>query len=762
MKLRTASAIIVAIEVAMASSAHAQQAGATLEEVIVTAQRREESLLAAPVTVTAISGDVIEQQNVRTLESLTALVPGLEIEPDGPRTSIRLRGIATGDGSPAAENIAALHVDNVYISHRSVLSGYFFDVERVEVLQGPQGTLYGRNTAAGSLNIISRRPTQEREAAVEIDFGTYNSKRFFGMMNMPVADTLALRGAFQASARDGYFASNVDEMDDVYGRLGIQWDPTERVSFYTKLDYGSHWNRGNGVGIFGSINTDDPDNHIATWYDEDLWFDDSAGHPPDREDIDSIDLASRTVRKWGVTSELTVDFSANTQLIASYGYIDEEWRQFNVGLNGMLMSSGAIWGGIVGERVNPGPWLEEVLDVRFQGTVADQLDWTLGVFYWEDRTASAGSNPNGISFHGGMQADAESDAIYGQVTWTPPSMDRLHLTLGGRRTNDWKQWNFQVNLRNRITVGGSGGQVTREWDNDDFKVGIAWDLGDAEGDGMIYANASSGYRAGSWFPGPLPSYDPEFVDAFEIGWKGRLADDRLELAFNTYFYEYTDAAIQFDSFNTISQENEIGFGNLGNGQVLGANLSGSYLATDNDLVTFNLDYTDSEITSFDFTSALGRFPTDPNGNPIYIVGDVFDWTGLDMPNTIPLRLTLAWNRTFNLAGGATLDTRLQTVWADERFYSYRDDAQVQYESPARLIDSYATFDFNLNYQPLAGDWHVGFYALNLTDEAVPLSVGSSGLQGTLAENPPPNGDRRYITGRLRAPRTVGVRFGVDF
>lgn len=763
----------VASAVGATSNTLAQPGGQQLEEVLVTAQRRVESLLDTPVTVTAIGGDTLEDQNIRDLTGLTALIPGLEIEPDGGRTAIRLRGIATADGAPAAENIAALHVDNVYISHRTSLAGYFYDVERVEVLQGPQGTLYGRNTAAGAVNIISRRPNQELEGAAEIDVGSYNSRRLFGMLNVPVTDRLALRGAFQTSSREGYFESNIDETTETYGRLGMQWDASDRVSVYTKLDFGDRWRRGNGVGLFGSVDNSDPDNWIVTWYDEDDWYDDSRAHPEDARTggsafspdgvtpLDAIDDSNITNEFWGIMTEVEVGLGDNAQMIANLARIEEEYVAFGVGIEGeRAYCVGVCWAGIAGQRIKGTPWVENVVDVRFQGTAAGQLDWTVGLFYWEDDTNEPGANPEGISFHA-AQSLADSDAIYGQVTWTPAGNERLHFTVGGRKTNDWKQWDFQVNLFDLITVGGSGGVLTQEWDNTDYKVGVSWDLDNGGSESLLYANASSGYRAGSWFPGPIPYYNPEFVDAFEIGWKGRMADDRLDLNFNTYYYDYQDVAIQFDSFNTISMEDEIGYANMGNAEVFGANFSGTFVASDNDLISFNLDYTDAEIKEFDFDSVLALFP------PFYSLDDVFDWSGLQIPNTTPWRLTFVWNHVFNLDGGGTLDSRIQSVWNDERFSGYRETTQVQYEFPGYLIDSYATLDWNVNYRPASGDWHLGFYVLNLTDERIASTIGGGntppgGLIGTLALNPPPNGDPSYLTGQLRPPRTVGFRIGYDF
>lgn len=737
----------------------AQQAEIALEEVIVTAQRREEALLETPLSVTAISGDIIERQNVRELSDLVPLIPGFDLEPDANRTSIRIRGIATSDGAPAAENIAALHVDGVYVSTRASLAGYFYDLQRVEVLQGPQGTLYGRNTAAGSLNIISNRPVDELAGSVDMEAGSYDLRRLTGMLNLPVSDTLALRGAFQSAARDGYFSSNIDETSELYGRLGIQWDPSDRVSLYTKIDFADRWRRGVGVAVLGTVDNSDPDNWRHTPFDEDTWYDDRLSHPGDLpSSVDGINNSSIKNQSWGIMTELTAELTDNTSFIAVASRIEEEWQQHAVDAEGFLTSVGAVYGGISTDRVLGYPWLARSLDARFQGSVGDVLDWTVGYFGWDSDTNSP-HDGNPIAFHTPISL-AESDALYGQVTWTPGG-GRFHLTAGARRTEDWKQWDFQVVFKPfDVIVGGSGGLRTAEWDNDDFKVGVSWDVGD---DSLIYSNISSGFRAGSWFPGPVPQYNPEYVDAFEIGWKGRLADDRLELAANAYYYEFTDMAMQFTSFNTLSGEDEVSFANLGNSEILGFNVSGVYLPSDADVLTFNVDYTNTEIVSFDFASVLSQFPPG-----IYSLDAVFDWTGLPLVNTPEWRLTGAWTRTFNLGNGATVESRLQGFWNDERFEGYRDDTLVQYEFAGYHVDSYLTVDWNVRYQPGDENWYLGFYVRNITDETIIHSVGGaqpgggSPPEGTLALQPVPNGDDAYLTGQLRAPRTVGFRFGYAF
>lgn len=756
-KILSAAVTGILLTAAYQPEVQAGAAPAALEELIVTAQRREESILETPVTVTAIGSAVLEQQNVQEITDLVALTPGLEIEPDGGRTSIRLRGLATTDGSPASENIAALHVDNVYLSHRTALAGYFYDVDRVEVLQGPQGTLYGRNTAAGSLNIISRRPIQELQASGEVEFGTYGHRRVEGMINIPVSDTFAVRSAFQSTVDDGYYDSGIDQSRSTYGRISTQWNPTDRVSIYAKLDFGDAWRRGNGTALIGAVNFTNPDNWTVRYFDDGDLFNDRRSHPENAfgTPATAIDQSFVDNEFWGIMTEMAFDLTDNAQFIVNAARIEEKYKARTVNSSGVI-NAGCVgygcFGGPIGDQVKGEPWLEKVYDARFQGTLGGQLDWTIGYFNFSDDTNEPAGNANGIAFHA-ETSTSKSNAYYGQVTWTPPAFDRLHLTAGGRKSTDKKNWDFHVVFRNQFDVGGSNGPREKEWDNDDWKLGISFDLSD---NSMIYANASTGFRSGSWFPGPLPDYDPEYVDAYEIGWKGRFLDGRLDLVFNAYTYDWKDMAIGFDAFNVVSQENEVSMFNLGLAEIMGFNVGGNWLVTDVDLLSFNVDYNDSEIKEFDVSAALALF------GPNYDLDTVFNWTGLTLPNTTPWRVTLAWNHTFTFSGGGELDSRIQSVWNDSRYYGYREDTQVQYEFDGYKLDSYATLDWNLLYRPADANWHAGFYVTNITDEVVINNIGGGGNAptGTLAGTlPAGNG---YLTGNLRAPREFGIRLGVEF
>tara|TARA_R110000824_G_scaffold336_1_gene1694 strand:- start:115486 stop:117801 length:2316 start_codon:yes stop_codon:yes gene_type:complete len=764
-KTAALSAAVAAAVTAIAIPAGSAYGQRALEEIVVTAQRREEALLDTPLTVTAIGNELLETQNVRDLQDISVLVPGMTIEPDGSRTSIRIRGLATSDGTPAAENIAALHVDDIYISHRTTLEGYFYDIAQVEVLQGPQGTLYGRNTAAGTINIRTARPVLgERMGSVELQYGNYRTRRANGMLNIPLTDTLALRAAFQTMGRDGYLASNVDRQpQDMYGRISLQWEPSDRLSVFAKYEFGSNEDRANTQVIVGTVdNSTDPNNWALTKLDDDSWFDDTQlAHPNDAASI-AIDSARRAYSQSdfeSVMTEITYDLTDNTSFIAALARIEEKYTSFG----GDPVEDGAVGfgivGGVNGSFTTGTPWIEQTADLRLQGLWADQLNWTVGLFYWEDDTNEPAFNPTNLAFNAAASL-AEAKSVYGQVAWTPPSLDRLTVTLGGRYTEDWKAWDFEVNFPFG-TVGGSGGYLEQEWTNEDYKVGLAWSLTD---NSQIYFNTSTGYRAGSWFPGPLPSYNPEYVDAWELGWKGRLLNDTLELSANTYFYDYTDMAIQFDSINTLAppgRQSEIGYYNLGDAEIQGFNLNGVWLATDADRFDFNVDITNAEIKTFDFASAQAAFPAHYLVDPTA----VFNWEGLDVPNTIPVRLTVGWAREFNLADGI-VDSRVQGVWNDSRFYNYRSDGQSQYEFPGYEIDSYATFDWNLRYTPAAEDWFVALYIRNILDERALTQVGG----GTdvpdpnlpIGQQPVLNGGDSYLTGRPIAPRTFGVRFGLNF
>ena len=201
-----------------ASSAGAQQTeedtGNILEEVIVTAQKREQNLQDVGVSVTALDLEALVEAGIRDASRLSLVVPGMNYGFYGSDAKIAIRGAHTNNTYGDNQSVAGLYIDGVYRARPSQQSQPWFDVERVEVLKGPQGTLYGRNTFAGAVNVHTRKPnTVATSAWVEVGFGRFRAVRTEGLFNLPVSDDFALRAAFRTDYSDGYVKNSGEDAD---------------------------------------------------------------------------------------------------------------------------------------------------------------------------------------------------------------------------------------------------------------------------------------------------------------------------------------------------------------------------------------------------------------------------------------------------------------------------------------------------------------------------------------------------------------------
>jgi iron complex outermembrane receptor protein len=228
------------------SESTSDTAASGLEEVIVTAARREESTQKSALSIQAISHDELSRAGVTKPEDLNAIAPGVQIGSGGNFPQVYIRGVGNYATNTYAEGAVAMNLDGVYMARPWSSRGAFFDLERVEVLKGPQGTLYGRNASGGAINLISARPTQEAGGYFEGEVGNYSLYRATGAYNIPVSGTFALRAAGQIIRRHGYLSDGYSDERSEAARLHALWKPLDDVSVL--LTGGYQHIGGNGEG----------------------------------------------------------------------------------------------------------------------------------------------------------------------------------------------------------------------------------------------------------------------------------------------------------------------------------------------------------------------------------------------------------------------------------------------------------------------------------------------------------------------------------
>ena len=235
-----------------AAPASSASSDSGLQEVVVTAQRREESVQRAAIPISVISGAQIAQAGVTQVEDLSKLVPSLQVVPAaGPYSLFYIRGVGNFNGNALSDAAVAFNLDGVYVARPSSTSGVFYDIDRVEVLNGPQGTLYGRNATAGAINVLTKNPDYVLSGGGEIEGGDYSDFRATGDVNLPVNDWIAVRGAFQVVSRPAILMMGRMTTHTQSGRLKVRLDFSQNL----RLIIGGDYSHEGGTGVGASVLT---------------------------------------------------------------------------------------------------------------------------------------------------------------------------------------------------------------------------------------------------------------------------------------------------------------------------------------------------------------------------------------------------------------------------------------------------------------------------------------------------------------------------
>ena len=424
-----------------------------LDEVVVTVDRRAKNLQKYSGTAAAFSQAQLTAVGIGNVRELSAMVPGLQIGVQEGNTEVYIRGIGSDNNTELGDEAVAIHLDGVYLPRPRGVGSMFFDVERVEVNSGPQGTLRGRNAVGGSVNIVSKRPLLgEFGANAEATFGTYSQRRYTGMVNIPIGDTLAFRFAGFSEVHDPYYENagplydiTPAESADAYAFRGqLLWQPSSSFTALIGYDYLAE----RGTGYLGSNmqvpltleddqNTPEQDDDIATPYD-----------------IQDLDNPRRVyyrgmnpyvnMRHQGVRAELTYDFGpVITQANASYRYL--QYDQINGG-NAGVVYPGFDFAGTNPDNFGSNYWhtnsKSTILELRFYAPDTARFRWNVGAFYFnEDQYAFLGrtSDP-GSGFAGGEfnMPDVKGGSIAGYADATFDITPELRALGGIRFTRDSK------------------------------------------------------------------------------------------------------------------------------------------------------------------------------------------------------------------------------------------------------------------------------------------------------------------------------------
>ncbi|GAB3033167.1 TonB-dependent receptor [Bowmanella dokdonensis] len=703
-----------------------------LEQITVTAQKRTQSIQEVPISIAALSGERFENMFSAgdDVLALANRVPGLYAESSNGRIAPRfyIRGLGNSDFDLAASQPVSIVMDDVVMENVILKSFPLFDVERVEVIRGPQGTLFGRNTTAGIIKFDTTKPRQDFDAFVEGAVGTYGTKNIEGAIGNGITDDLSFRFSFISQNRSDWIDNAYTDENDVMGghhenaaRLQFLYDTGDFSALLNvharDLEGTSSIFRANGVSA-GS-------NKLNEYYVRDKVFYNQGDNNP------------QEYQGSGASLKLDFDFDGFT-LTSITALETAEGR-----------GKGDIDGGVAG--VGPGfiPFdavTEDQLDdleqftqeIRFTSTGTEGYDWQFGAFYFD--SSFGVTSIDGFFGATTVYHDNNTWAVFGQSSYDVT--EKLTVTGGIRYTYDEKD--FRVGAQNvdgfALVIGAAQIQDYEDINVDDGQ--ISWELAanyNITGDSSLFARIARGFRAQTIqgrdvaFEAPPSVAEAETIDSIEFGFKSDLADDTLRLNAAVFYYEIDD--IQLSAIGGATQGNQLINADLGVGKGFEVDLE--YLVNDNLTVTAGYSYTHTELKDQDLTVA-------PCGSGQCTVLDPME-DGLALINGNPF--PQAPEDIFNFTA------RYATEWGDDgEFFvftdwAYQGDTNLfLYESAEFQTSGNFEGGLRIGYENFSHDYTVALFSRNITNE--------NNIKGAI--------DFNNNTVFVNDPRIVGIEFRANF
>ena len=725
-----------------------------LEEIVVTAQKREQSLQDVPLSVTAISGERLASLQRNEIADLAKLIPGVTFKggaTDNGR-SLQVRGIGTTSFSRAVEQSVGMMIDGVVTSSLATMFLDMNDVQRIEVLRGPQGMLFGKNSSAGLISIVTNDPTEEPEWGLTAGYADENEQKYSAYFSGPISEQLFGRLAVSSSTRDPYIkntnpgGSDYNDRDEQAVNLKILYRPNDDldVQFGYKLLKRGNLNGGAIIPQFYLPPFDAVNAAAAAAV---------GGYMPEGEENDKVfayhDSEAKTDQD---LFSLEIDYAFGDYTISSITSL----TQADILGNARGFSSARDF---IPNNRSFGQREQTTQEIRLHSPLDTDWTYVVGLYYYKnelDRNFDRVINlrlvgrPFVLSLQvPHNQVENESYAVFGQTTWSVS--DRFRLSFGGRYTSEDISAEQVVTFSNPDQIYGvfavpeaAPGVVDESHQESNFSGRVIAEY-DLIGDALLFGSVARGFKG----PGvntlsSAPSaasviVDPEIPTNFEVGIKSEWLDGRLQVnatAFYTSFEDFQASLITLDGVTPAFY-----LDNAGELQTQGLELEVTALPSDNLLVSFNLTAVDAVFEEYVGAECYGG-QTEAQG----CFGGQQDLSGKDMPYSPDLSYNLFARYDFELPS-MPFDAYVHAMWywQDEAIYNTNND-------PGTLVDSYGVLDLGLGLESDDGRYELQFWVKNATDEFhISDFIAPSGLLGT---GPSHNLQYTYT-------RRMGVTLSVD-
>ena len=799
-QLKTYSRTILFTSLAglMASPVLAQM---VLEEVIVTANKRESNIMDTPAAVSAYDQEIMDILGIENAGDIARHTPSLTIAP----SRVSIRGVGRATVALGSDPGVGLYWDGVYSTENDIF-GYsnFLDIERLEVLRGPQGTLYGRNTIGGAINFISTQPNNEQWGGkVVVEAGNHDYLVLQGLASGPVTERLSALVALSQITREGFqknqgSSKRFDEQDNVYGTLALTHNTTDNWTNSLKVYKNKSDRRGPQPYVLDPYSTD----FIQSFNDSDTG--DIANFPGmfpgqnfanGNQGMTRQNPALKDENKVAIDTDPYVDQERKAATFVSEYNFDKYNLKYTAGYSefnyasdydadGIKASDSGLnwsqltWFGLPVSTLNGGFGLTPAMTTRpfsqSNTTYSNELqlitdldgdfDFIGGLYYYnsdEDQKLSfiesndelmatyayfgqfvGPVSDENFLFDGRSKLETNSYAVYGQMNWD--WTDRTVLTVGLRYSYDEKEGSDRTFVQ---FVGDPGERkADDDWDQVTWRIGVDHSLADNH---FLYAFVATGYRSGGFnLMAPnettaVNTVDPEDLVSYEVGYKGSMFDDRLNLSSALYYYDYTDLQVlKEDIINGVAVPV---YENAADAAAWGLETELSALLTDNLMFSATYSYNNTEYKNYESidANACALGPEQQGMSQAPLCTEPQDLDGNEFPlspeHKASANLTYVW-QLFDIDWRAT--TSYQYVGGQWMTAFNNSD----YDK----MDAYGQWDVLLSALSEEDAWEITAYVKNISDDRETIFHPRPSTVSTLSES------------TLTNPRIYGVKLSYNF
>ncbi len=756
--------------------------GFVLEEIVVTAQKRAESLQDTPIAITAFTANDLETKGIDDISQIAALTPNLQFDTTAALSGsssaavVFLRGVGSQSFQITDDPGVGTYVDGVYVS--TSIGGVLdvIDIERIEVLRGPQGTLFGRNTIGGAINITSARPNAEQESYFSATVGNFNRLNFRGSTDLAINDSLVVKISGGTKQADGFIehlitptslpnsnttddrqrsrsGDDLGDDNEVAGRVSLLYTPTDSLELYATFDASrvretsapsslvGTVQEGSLVGLFYNNSTfpgvpsvaDQLAGQIPGFQGSVLFNNQFVAPDPSRQTF-ATGPNGTNIDVYGASLTVSYDISENLEFKSISSFRETE-ALFNRDADGSPLT--------VTHGSND--FEHEQFSQEFQlvgNALSGKLDWIAGVYYFREDASDFFRAPITFPFGTGIlnsEVENESIAAFGQVTYR--FSDKFAVTGGIRWTEDEKQLlpDFRTELGTGVdflpfTNNVNGVRqpnvpfavVSETFSEVTPRVSVEYDVSDSL---LTYASYSEGFKSGGFngrqpFPRPagVIQFDPETLKTFEVGAKWQSSNNRFRVNAAAFTTEYDD--IQLTVFEGIAP----GTQNGGDAEIDGVELEVTGILADSLQFRLAASYLDGEYVR------LIQDPTNNNATPFPITNQ--------LANSPEFKGSIGVDYTFPLGAKGDLTLSVDSAYSDEVFNN---------EANSELLrqPSHTVYDARLVYEPSDSTWKVTLWGKNLGDERIIVSGDANPAIG-------------FIEANFNRPREYGVTFSKRF